>query len=315
MKKNLIKIHIVAVALLSSFIFHPSSLLAQGALTPPGAPAPTMKSLDQLEPRTAITNAASTYTISVPGSYYLTTNLTVSSGSGIYINVSGVTLDLNGFTISSTAASAAYSGISLNGGPLSDITIVNGHIRSGVTNNGSGVYSGSGFYNGIAWNASPPNNAVISKVSVSGVLNDGIYLGIGTATVVEACTVTTAGSFGIAASTIKGSVATDCGETAIYGDQVADCRGISVAGGYGVSASATALNCYGQSSTSYGIYVSGGTAQNCYGTSSNGEGLYAIIAQNCYCYSASGVGLQATIANSCWIGHGTTNVTYKYNMP
>ena len=189
MKKNLIKIHIVAVALLSSFIFHPSSLLAQGALTPPGAPAPTMKSLDQLEPRTAITNAASTYTISVPGSYYLTTNLTVSSGSGIYINVSGVTLDLNGFTISSTAASAAYSGISLNGGPLSDITIVNGHIRSGVTNNGSGVYSGSGFYNGIAWNASPPNNAVISKVSVSGVLNDGIYLGIGTATVVEACTV------------------------------------------------------------------------------------------------------------------------------
>ena len=75
------------------------------------------------------------------------------------------------------------------------------------------------------------------------------------------------------------------------------------------------MNCYGQSSTSYGIYVSGGTAQNCYGTSSNGEGLYAIIAQNCYCYSASGVGLQATIANSCWIGHGTTNVTYKYNMP
>jgi hypothetical protein len=25
--------------------------------------------------------------------------------------------------------------------------------------------------------------------------------------------------------------------------------------------------------------------------------------------------LQATIANSCIIGHGTTNIIYKYNMP
>ena len=54
---------------------------------------------------------------------------------------------------------------------------------------------------------------VISKVSVSGVLNYGINLGTGNATVVEACTVTTAGGQGIVASTIKGSVAAGCGST------------------------------------------------------------------------------------------------------
>ena len=29
----------------------------------------------------------------------------------------------------------------------------------------------------------------------------------------------------------------------------------------------------------------------------------------------AGVGLWATIANSCWVAHGTTNITFKYNMP
>jgi hypothetical protein len=42
--------------------------LAQGSLTPPpGAPAPTMKTLDQIEARTPISSAP--FTISAPGSY------------------------------------------------------------------------------------------------------------------------------------------------------------------------------------------------------------------------------------------------------
>jgi hypothetical protein len=298
------------LVLLSAFSL-PLSAFSQGSLTPPGAPAATMMTLDQvyarLDSRTAITNATSTYTITVPGSYYLTTNLTVSSGYGIGISVSGVTLDLNGFTISSTLASASYVGILLST-PLSDITIVNGHIRSGVTNNGSG------FAAGIGYPSIPPTNVMVSKVSVSGVLANGINLGTGNTTAVEACTVTTAGSVGISASTIKDSVATDC-FNAISGDQVADCRGIGV--GNGVIANGVAQNCYGQSSGSLttGVHVSG-SALNCYGTnSSSGTGLSATIAQNCIGSSASGIGLQATIANSCLVGHGTTNITYKYNMP
>src|SRR5665213_1271543 len=164
-----------ALALLITLPAPFSICFAQGVLTPPGAPAPTMKSLDQIEARTPITNTASLVIITQPGSYYLTHNLTVSSGDGIDINVSGVTLDLNGFTISSTVASATGSGILL-GSALSDLTICNGHIRGSVTNNGSGVYGGGGFGTGIYYNGSSPVNILVSRVSVSRCLFCGIYL-------------------------------------------------------------------------------------------------------------------------------------------
>src|SRR6516162_6672773 len=47
--------------------------LAQGSLTPPGAPAPLFKTLSQVEPRFPISDYQTNLTIS--GSYYLTTNL------------------------------------------------------------------------------------------------------------------------------------------------------------------------------------------------------------------------------------------------
>jgi hypothetical protein len=46
----------LALFLLSTLILQPPTLHAQGSLTPPGAPAPTMKSLDQVEPRTPISS-------------------------------------------------------------------------------------------------------------------------------------------------------------------------------------------------------------------------------------------------------------------
>src|SRR3954451_7441888 len=87
----------------------PSALFAQGSLTPPAGPAPTMKTLDQVEARTII-NATKTpgdptnqFIISAPGSYYLTGNITgVSGKNAISINASNVAVDLNGFTITGT---------------------------------------------------------------------------------------------------------------------------------------------------------------------------------------------------------------------
>jgi len=77
------------------------SAYAQGSLTPPGPPGPTMITLSQVEPRTPITNLP--YTITQPGSYYLTTNLTCTSctngQNGITISTGNVSIDLNGFSM------------------------------------------------------------------------------------------------------------------------------------------------------------------------------------------------------------------------
>jgi hypothetical protein len=115
-------------------------------------------------------------------------------------------------------------------------------------------------------------------------------------TVVESCVVRMVGSNGIVASTIKQSSAIDCGNNAIYGDQVSDCRGQCTGNGYGVYAT---------------------TAQNSYGFSDgSGTGLFAATATGCGGGSATGTGLSAYIANGCTgsSGFGTgLNITHNLN--
>src|SRR5664279_1504831 len=180
--KTKLAVHCGATLLLSTL--NPQlSTFAQGSLTPPGAPAPTMKTLAQIEPRTPISSVP--FTISVPGSYYLTTNVTTTVSNAIVITVNSVTLDLGGFTISSTVPSAANGGTAiLLAGSLSDISILNGHIRGGVTNNG-GVYSGSGFASGISDFPYRSLNVLVSRISFSGCLYNGVDLNAGGSPVVE----------------------------------------------------------------------------------------------------------------------------------
>ena len=109
-----------------------------GPLDPPGAPAPTMKTLQQVEPRTPISQPASfPIQINAPGSYYFTENITgVISQHGIVINADNVTLDLGGFTLSGASPSVGLIGISDNN-YRTNLTIRNGIVRAW----GSGVYT------------------------------------------------------------------------------------------------------------------------------------------------------------------------------
>jgi len=294
---------------------------AQGTLTPPGAPAPTMKSLGQIEPRTPVSSVP--FAISASGSYYLTTNLTTSSGNAITINVNDVTLDLNGFTIHSTANPAAGNGITLGSSvTVSNITIVNGHITGNVTNNSAGGFGGTGFVNGIVFAAGTPANVRVKGVSVRGCLNHGINLTFNS-TKVEDCAVQTAGAYGIYARVVIGSTGENCGSIGVNADTADHCYGSALGGGTGVSAntanncngycsgsgtgvSATVANsCNGQSATGTG--VSANTANNCYGnTSGMGTGVSAAVANNCSGSSTSGTGVSATgIALGCYGASGS----------
>ena len=308
---------IILSAVLCGICLVPQTAFCQGgSLTPPGTPAPTMKSLDQIEPRTPITNTTAV-TISASGSYYLTANISITNGSAITITASQVTLDLNGFTLSSTEASPTGTGILLVGGNT-DITILNGHIKGGVTYHGGGSYSGPGFAAGIYYSVTAPYNVRVSGVSVSGCSTYGIYLSVGNATIVESCPVFDIGSYGIEADSVSQSAASQCGSVAIAANIASDCNGFST-GSLGLYANFSANNCYGQTASS-NPGLSATTANNCQGQNNgSGDGLDAVTANNCQgqstgsgtglsasqtamgCYglSATGKGLSTTTANNC----------------
>ena len=301
-----------------------TGVFAGGSLTPPaGTPAPTMKTLDEIdqsvsnttatvkiaEPRTPLVagesgvyiNANGTISITQSGSYYLTSNLTVSSLNGIVINTNGVTLDLNGFTIRTSSAIASGSGILIQG---SNISICNGHIVSGTVyhSGASGnQYTGPGFQNGI-YAIDTYSNIRICDVFVSGCKFSGIDIK-SKASLVESCTVKTVGATGINAGVVNNCSATTCGGMAIYGIQITDCRGVST-GSYGIFSNGTVANSYGYSATDDGIH-SNETIINSYGgtsgTAAFADGILAgSSVQNSHGYSAGGNGIQSygTVANS-----------------
>ncbi|NGO37854.1 hypothetical protein G4L39_00340 [Limisphaera ngatamarikiensis] len=267
-----------------------------------------MKTLQQVEPRAPISSAP--FTISQPGSYYLTTNLTVSSGSAIIIATNGVTLDLNGYTIRSTANPANAAAIWIENG-LRNLAILNGNIEGGVTNN-AGTYSGPGFGYGVIYPQVAPRNVRVSGLNVSGCSQDGINVGNGDSTVVESSSVRTVGRYGIVATVVKNCTALECADTAIAGTTVSDCRGESTGSGHGVFAATTAQNCSGNSASGHGVY-SGSTAQNCYGFSNSGRGVYAYTALNCYGNSTGNNGVDAMIAQNCYGISSTGDGVYAYH--
>src|SRR5262245_34532613 len=141
---------VAGVVLPLSIVNSPLSARGQGSLTPPGPPAPMMKTLTQIEPRTPISSLP--YIINTPGSYYLSTNLTSpGSGNGITISSANVTVDLNGFTLQGVFGS--NDGLYVSG------TYTNLVVRNGVV-------TGWGNHGIDAWSGGYPRNMVFEKLTI-----------------------------------------------------------------------------------------------------------------------------------------------------
>ncbi|MFM9958329.1 MAG: right-handed parallel beta-helix repeat-containing protein [Phycisphaerales bacterium] len=147
-----------------------------GPLDPPAGPvAPTMKTLDEVRPGTAI--GALPYSITVPGAYYLSGNLDFQgSGPAISVDAADVTLDLSGFTLSGP-------------GPAG---LGNDGVRTGAVGTNFRLCNGSikGFNIGVH---APARDAQILGVRVSGCFN-GI---VAAAVLVSECSAFENGGVGI----------------------------------------------------------------------------------------------------------------------
>jgi len=247
-----------------------SSVFAQGSLIPPGAPAPTMQTLDQLGAKTDQANtkldqanakldqAATTrinlqaapaaagvvtsdvnnhFIITKAGSYYLSANLGVTKPNGIDVAVAGVTIDLNGFQISRDSGTAG-DGITIEAA-AHHCTIKNGSI--------------SGFAYGIlsVFGGGLPRSCAFRDLRVSGCTSSGIVAGEGA--VLESC-----------------RVHGNSGSYAIFvgpGSSLSNCTATNNTGTHGIYAeSGSSLsNCTASNNTgTYGIYAVGGsTLSNC----------------------------------------------------
>jgi parallel beta-helix repeat protein len=221
----------LALALL---LFSSSFLTAQGPLTPPGAPGPTMKTLTQIEPRTPLAQPAPggfPIVISAPGSYYLTENITGTVGkNGIQVNASGVTIDLNGFEIfgylgdldSAITAPAAISNLTIRNGvvrgwsfralELQNVTsgridklTVSGCANWGVWTGANAVVSDS-IFTGNAVGIIVGDGSVLTHCAANG--NSAEGFGGGSGVTFTACSVYQNGQGGISGQT--GCVVTQC---------------------------------------------------------------------------------------------------------
>jgi Right handed beta helix region len=164
----------IVLLVLLTIIYPPSALYAQGSLTPPGAPTPTMKSLDQIEARTPV-DAAHTpgsgtnlFVITQPGSYYLTGSISgVPNKNGINIETNNVTLDLNGFQLNGNG-SASLGAIVVGSQYQSayhGITVCNGTIENWGMNGVEAHCTESKFANLLITSVTLNNPGVVDSGS------------------------------------------------------------------------------------------------------------------------------------------------------
>lgn len=278
-----------------------------GQLAPPAGPvSSTMKSLVDVEPRTAITqdntpgDGTAIFVITQPGSYYLTSNLTgVAGPHGIRVTASDVEIDLNGFTMDGVAGSS--SGIFV-GSTLNQIRIHSGAIKNwgggGISANGANrcvardLTISDNIGNGILFNngylvenvVCYSNTQVGIDVAFQGIVRNSIsyfnssngFVSRGEA-LIENCIAFANGGHGFDLNTkniiVKCSAISNGGTgiTSSTLNQIISCSAIDNNTGIIVSSSSVVRNCFVRGNDGHGIIL--GTRSRAVGNSAERNGF------------------------------------------
>jgi hypothetical protein len=306
----------------------PALLHAQGgSLTPPAGPIlPTMKSLDVVEARTPLVAGApgvtvdgvtGAITITAPGSYYLTGNLT-TTGTASCINVGNhtCTIDLNGFIVSRTTGTESGSaGILIAGASGQKVMIRNGHIRGGGTS--------AGFATAILKSGGDLGSVHVENVHCANVRNGIVLNYLDGRNTVRNCSVENSGGEGIRAEVVTGCVVNNTVLHGIFGDIITECtvkqtlpEGTrhGIIGGLTNQGRGIVNNCSVWVQNGTGIRARTVTASMAY-SSASGTAILADLVTNSVAESFAGVAINATTAVGCHVVSGSVSITNKYNMP
>ncbi|MGA2137325.1 MAG: right-handed parallel beta-helix repeat-containing protein [Verrucomicrobiia bacterium] len=290
---------VIALALAGPLAF------GQGPLTPPGPPAPMMRTLDQIEPRIPITNLP--WTVTAPGSYYVVTNLVGDPvlPDGIIVQASDVTIDLKGFTLQGGAGGG--NGINVSGG-VKNLKVFNGVIRNWTSN---GISSQNA------------DNGQLTDLRVSNNGASGISVGMGwTVAACQCLSNATVGLYTQGYCTIK-----DC--TAAYNAGGAGfsmggycvltgCAAVTNMLGFSTAMDCSLANCTAGNNGQIGFFTGGASTLNGCSAGWNGSNGFVVTPAcrlaNCTAMWNQGNGFDASIAGGEVPGCKISGCTAAWNQ-